>query len=203
MRGKGQESGYLVVSREALEALGLDATAGEGGGGGGQGEGGGGTGVGGGGGGEVWIREPCKASALFDMRSTLTGEALEGLAFSEAGRVLTRVAARRSKDPPPIVTWGTSLLTGANSRENPVACWALQVTRQTGRWFVGFIKPPPPLDYGVVIEDMATDGCVLGNFGAVYRTHTDYSNADVLRSTELPYQLPYHHMPNLIYADVS
>ena len=113
--------------------------------------------------------------------------------------MLTRVAARRSEDPPPIVTWGTSLLTGAISREDPVACWALQVTRQTGRWFVGFIKPPPSEDYGVVIEDMATDGCVLGNFGAVYRTHTDYSNADVLRSTELP----CHQMPNLIYADVS
>ena len=143
---------------------------------------------------------PSRDGALFDMRSPATGQTLEGVEFSEGGRVVTRTD---SKDPP-VVTWASSLLTGASpgaeggggggaARGAGGGCWALQVTRQTGRFMVGFAKAPLSEDYGFVL-DMVSDGCVVGNFGAVYRTQSEALVNDALANEELTFEdLPKLH----------
>ena len=144
-----------------------------------------------GGGGGVVVPLPSKGGALFDLRSRATGQTLEGVTFSEGGRVITRTD---SKDPP-VVTWASSLLTGASpgvevrgaAHAGGGGCWALQVTKQTGRWMVGFAKAPLSEDYGLVL-DMVSDGCVVGNFGAVYRTQSEALVNEALAAEELTYE---------------
>jgi len=58
------------------------------------------------------------------------------------------------------------------------------VTRQTGRWYLGFVRPPLSDDYGLVL-DMATDGCVLSNHGGVYRTQSDALMNEMLERKDL------------------
>ena len=144
-----------------------------------------------GGGGGVVVPLPSKGGALFDLRSRATGLTLEGVTFSEGGRGITRTD---SKDPP-VVTWASSLLTGASpgvegrgaANAGGGGCWALQVTKQTGRWMVGFAKAPLSEDYGLVL-DMVSDGCVVGNFGAVYRTQSEALVNEALAAEELTYE---------------
>jgi len=101
------------------------------------------------------------------------------------------MGCKGSSKMPPIVTWGRHLSTRGGLAG--VMRWAVHVKRQTGRWFFGFVRPPLSRDYGLIL-DVASDGCVYGNYGAVYRTSSEAQVSEITKSPDLEYEeLPKMH----------
>jgi hypothetical protein len=117
----------------------------------------------------------------FDAISDI-GEPYDGLKWTP-----DKTTCVRTKDihVSPMITWATDLLSGATTDD--VSTWAVRVARQTGRWFIGCATRPFHPAYGVAI-DLCSDGCVLGNHGAVYKVRETAAADDRMSRPDLRYQ---------------